>query len=178
MNRKTTTVATGPPATSAPSKTALVLISQSPLALLGIDRMYVGCDTSGWVKFVFFLLVFVIGPLLGPLWPIVAIFFALWVAMDWLRVLVNALSMSKYRPFCDAATPATAWTSARDIRYAFWIGLALNVTTVAIIVILLSVALTLGLSKAWDMVRGMLHLEDRVPNSEQMSAYYTAWAPF
>lgn len=169
--------ATSPPAKSAPSKTALVLMANTPLAFIGVDRMYMNCDRSGWAKFILFLLVVVLGPLLGPVWAFVAIFYLLWLIIDWLKVLVNALSMSRYRPFCDPSTPGSGWTSLTDIRWAFWISLALNVTSIAFIIVLIAVALTLGVSKAWDMLRSMANLEDRVPNSEQMSAYYSAWAP-
>lgn len=161
-----------PPATTgSPSKVALVLIEKSPLAMVGLDRMYMDCNRSGWAKFALFLFVFFLAPLLGPIFPIVALFYFAWLFMDWAIVTLNALSMSYFRPFCDRSSPSIGWTSKTDIRWAFWIALALGIFDIMFFVFLVSITITMGFDDAWNFVMSTLNVEEVMPNSEQMRGY-------
>lgn len=161
-----------PPATTgSPSKVALVLIEKSPLAMVGLDRMYMDCPRSGWVKFAFFVLVMFLGPLLGPLFPFVAFVYFAWLIMDWAIVTLNALSMSYFRPFCDRSSPSIGWTSKTDIRWAFWIALAVGIFDIMFFIFLISIVITMGFDDAWNFVMTALNMQDMMPNSEQMRGY-------
>lgn len=161
-----------PPQTSSPSKVALVMIGSSPLALVGLDRMYMGCSRSGWAKFTLFVLVFVFGFFLGPLWPFLALIYAAWVILDFIQIVLNALSLSQLRPFCDKSTTNQGWASKNDIHFAFWINLSINLTFVAIGVLLVSISATMGFDAAWDYIRSITRTEDKIPDGEEMIAYY------
>lgn len=160
-----------PPKTSPPSKTALVMIGSSPLALLGLDRMYMECYRSGWAKFLLFVIVVVLGPLLGPLFIPLLVLYVAWALLDFLRIVLNAFSFSELRPFCDRSMTNIGWTSARDIRWAFWINLAINLVYVAFAVLALAVLVTRGPDAVWDELRSYTNTTTQIPDSERMRGY-------
>lgn len=143
----------GPPPRSSPSKTALVLISSSPMGMIGIDRMYMHCTRSGWAKFFLSMLVVVFTGFLGPLATPVIIFYALWLFYDYMTVMLNALSMSYLRPFCDPSVQSEGWTSQRDVRWAFWLGLAVNIVFLANLILLVAFIIISGPDKILEYFR-------------------------
>jgi TM2 domain-containing membrane protein YozV len=155
------------------SKTALIFISNSPLGMLGVDRLYMGCYRSAFIKFVLFLLVFLFAiPLEFPLE--VAVFlvlaFSLWTMYDWLVIAINSLSRSTETPFCRKVTE---WTGRRDIIFAFWMSVFISLPQLMLIVTGILMSIFMGFETFVDGLREETKTEKYIPSGYQMKEFFT-----
>jgi len=92
------------------SKTILILLESSGLGIFGIDRMYAGQIWWGILKFI----------TLGGL--------GIWVFIDWLRVVINALMKSK-----EGLFGITEWYD--DVNISFYVMLFILILKLIMIIL-------------------------------------------
>lgn len=110
--------------TSGKSKPLLVLLSTF-FGFLSVDRFYMGCYKSGFIK----LCLLLFGIILMILSPGIGIFlllvYVLWTIVDFIVVIFNALIGSRYIPVTFCSTPGQPWESENSIQSAQWLTLLL-----------------------------------------------------
>jgi TM2 domain-containing membrane protein YozV len=83
------------------SKILLVLIETLGLGALGLDRLYLGCPSSGLMKFVLFLLTIFSYYTNDFLFYASSLIWVTWVLFDYVLVFINAFLQSQNNPFCN-----------------------------------------------------------------------------
>ena len=151
-----------------PSKVALVLIENSPLAAIGIDRVYMGCLRSGFLKFLLFFLVTIVPEVLAEALPVVGMLYFLWVIYDWVSVTMNALSRSMQPTLCDSPH-FTGWSDDRDVILSFWFSLGLSLFELIALFAFVVTVLHYGIQVVWDGARNLLGIQRHVPSYASIS---------
>ena len=160
------------PLTSNPSKTTLsLLISLPPLQLLGLDRIYMGCMKSGFLKFLLFVGATVGMFFAGPFWLPIVLLMLLWNFFDWIVAMINILSFSTRRVYCNTNM---GWSSERDIRIAFWLGIALNLINIAFLLYIISLFINEGVEWIVDQIRGKTKMEKFMPTGKEVKEFLQA----
>lgn len=97
------------------SKTLLVIIESLGLGAFGLDRLYAGCLYTGLTKLLFLVAGIFLCYVNETIGALLLIAWMLFVAYDYIIVLVNTLAGSECNPFCNAPV---IWT---DKGPAAWV---------------------------------------------------------
>lgn len=161
------------PEVTTPSKTALVLIENSTLGLMGLDHAYMGCYKTAFLKFVLFVCVILIPDMIGEAVLPLLIVYALWSLWDWLRITYNALSKSLSPVLCSDSPTFKQWVNQRDVIIAFWLSLMLNMVIFTIIFVFVWAILVSGSTNVYDSAAQSLKMEKYVPSYNQIKENLT-----
>lgn len=153
----------------APSKTALFLIENSPLGLMGTSRMYMGCHVSGLIKFALFISVFVgFGFFDLNVSLILSAILGIWVIYDWMTVVINSLSRSTDTVFCSKAE---SWANKRDIKWAFWLSVLFGFPQVVLILTTVMGSFLMGFETMFDNTRKKTKTEKYIPSAHDIKEF-------
>lgn len=113
--------------TNEKSKLVLLIISSLELGLAGIDRFYAGDITSGFIK------LFTVGG------------FGIWALIDWILIIINALTRSK-----EGIFGITKWNDLKHEDLIFYLALIILIFHIGLFVANMSVLgsffITLGIT--------------------------------
>lgn len=129
----TSTSSSASTSTGDKSKLLLLLIELVyPLGWFGLDRLYMGCPGTALLK----LMLFVVGVVLfnykfynaGVTLLLIWLFVGL---VDFILVIINAITQSKTNPFCTdssrryASSSTGVWSSQSEIQYGAWFAMGI-----------------------------------------------------
>ena len=148
-----------------PSKTALVLLENSPIGMIGIDRIYMGSIKTGALKMLIFMMLIFLPIFTFQLQLLIVVTFSLWTLIDWARVMFNAISKSRSPVLNSNLVPFVSWVDDRDIKMAFWISLILLFVEFGLSALVGFVFYHLGIKGGSKTIMNVLGVEKYVPES-------------